>query len=77
MQMRGRMYHLACLCKRFAAVLRKCDVNTFHAVGRLYPDLLPMEKRLDMHVDLLRRDEFRIMECVSDVAKYVQSFSFK
>ncbi|QRW26877.1 Dynein associated protein [Rhizoctonia solani] len=59
-EMRGRMYHLACLCKRFASVLRKCDVNTFHAVGRLFPDLSPMEKRLDMHVDLLKRDEFRI-----------------
>ncbi|KAJ1310514.1 hypothetical protein OPQ81_007245 [Rhizoctonia solani] len=73
-EMRGRMYHLACLCKRFASVLRKCDVNTFHAVGRLFPDLSPMEKRLDMHVDLLRRDEFRIMECVSDVAKMLSQF---
>ncbi|CAE6420329.1 unnamed protein product [Rhizoctonia solani] len=73
-EMRGRMYHLACLCKRFASVLRKCDVNTFHAVGRLFPDLSPMEKRLDMHVDLLRRDEFRIMECVSDVAKMLAQF---
>ncbi|KAG8679840.1 hypothetical protein FRC08_016710 [Ceratobasidium sp. 394] len=73
-EMRGRVYHLACLCKRFAAVLRKCDVATFHGVGRLYPDLLPMEKRLDMHVDLLRRDEFRIMECVSDVSKMLSQF---
>ncbi|EUC66057.1 dynactin [Rhizoctonia solani AG-3 Rhs1AP] len=73
-EMRGRMYHLACLCKRFASVLRKCDVSTFHAVGRLFPDLSPMEKRLDMHVDLLRRDEFRIMECVSDVAKMLAQF---
>ncbi|KAG8695388.1 hypothetical protein FRC09_009176 [Ceratobasidium sp. 395] len=73
-EMRGRVYHLACLCKRFAAVLRKCDVATFHDVGRLYPDLLPMEKRLDMHVDLLRRDEFRIMECVSDVSKMLSQF---
>ncbi|QRW00779.1 Dynein associated protein [Ceratobasidium sp. AG-Ba] len=73
-EMRGRVYHFACLCKRFAAVLRKCDVQTFHGVGRLYPDLLPMEKRLDMHVDLLRRDEFRIMECVSDVSKMLAQF---
>ncbi|KAF8758986.1 Dynein associated protein [Rhizoctonia solani] len=49
----------------FVSVLRKCDVNTFHAVGRLFPDLSPMEKRLDMHVDLLKRDEFRIMEVLA------------
>ena len=38
-------------------------------MGRLYPEILPMEKRLDMHLNLLRRDEFREMECVSDIVK--------
>ena len=32
-----------------------------------------MEKRIDMHIDLLRREEFREMECVNDVAKCVFS----
>ena len=32
-----------------------------------------MEKRIDMHIDLLRREEFREMECVSDVVKWVLS----
>ncbi|KAJ7430561.1 dynein associated protein-domain-containing protein [Mycena latifolia] len=57
--MRGRISALSTLCKRFAAVMRRCDVESF----------LNMAKRLDMHVDLLRRDEFREMECVSDVVK--------
>ena len=30
-----------------------------------------MEKRIDMHIDLLRREEFREMECVSDIVKCV------
>ena len=30
-----------------------------------------MEKRTGMHVNLLRRDEFRETECVGDVFKYV------
>lgn len=30
-----------------------------------------MEKRIDMHINLLRKEEFREMECVSDVVKYV------
>jgi hypothetical protein len=33
-----------------------------------------MEKRIDMHIELLRREEFREMECVSDVAKYAVQF---
>lgn len=51
--------------------MRRCDVESFLNVGRIYPDISPMEKRIDMHVELLRRDEFRVYECVSDAAKYV------
>lgn len=32
-----------------------------------------MEKRIDMHINLLRREEFREMECVSDIVKWVLS----
>lgn len=70
-EMRGRIAGLSTLCKRFATILKHCDVETFLNVGRIYPEIAPLEKRIDMHVDLLRRDEFREMECVSDVAKYV------
>lgn len=67
--MRGRISGLSTLCKRFAAILRRCDVESFLNIGRIYPEIAPMEKRLDMHIDLLRRDEFREMECVSDIVK--------
>lgn len=69
--MRGRISGLSTLCKRFAAILRRCDVETFLNIGRIFLEIAPLEKRIDMHIDLLRRDEFRDMECVSDVAKYV------
>lgn len=67
--MRARIATLSTLCRRFSAVLRRCDVDSFLSMGRLYPEILPMEKRLDMHLNLLRRDEFREMECVSDIVK--------
>ena len=69
--MRGRLSSLSTLCKRFASILRRCDVDSFLNIGRLYQEIAPMEKRIDMHIDLLRREEFREMECVSDVVKYV------
>ncbi|KAJ7146369.1 dynactin [Mycena epipterygia] len=72
--MRGRISALSTLCKRFAAVMRRCDVESFLNIGRLYQEIAPMEKRLDMHVELLRRDEFREMECVSDVVKISAQF---
>ncbi|KAJ6604970.1 dynein associated protein-domain-containing protein [Mycena sp. CBHHK59/15] len=72
--MRGRIAALSTLCKRFTAVMRRCDVESFLNIGRLYQEIAPMEKRLDMHIDLLRRDEFREMECVSDVVKISAQF---
>jgi len=68
--MRGAIAVLSTVCKRFAAILRRCDVESFLNVGRLYPEIAPMEKRIDMHIDLLRREEFREMEFVSDISKY-------
>ncbi|EGN93727.1 hypothetical protein SERLA73DRAFT_172019 [Serpula lacrymans var. lacrymans S7.3] len=73
-EMRGRIAGLSTLCKRFAAILRHCDVESFLNIGRIYPEIAPMEKRIDMHIDLLRRDEFREMECVSDIAKMQAQF---
>jgi len=68
-EMRGRAAGLSTLCKRFAAILRRCDTSSFLNAGRIYPEIAPMEKRIDMHVDLLRRDEFREMEFVNDILK--------
>ena len=69
--MRGRLSSLSTLCKRFASILRRCDVDSFLNIGRLYQEIAPMEKRIDMHINLLRREEFREMECVSDIVKCV------
>lgn len=77
-QMRGRLSSLSTLCKRFASILRRCDVDSFLNIGRLYQEIAPMEKRIDMHIDLLRREEFREMECVNDVVKRVfYSYQFR
>ncbi|KAG6380679.1 dynein associated protein-domain-containing protein [Boletus reticuloceps] len=73
-EMRGRAAGLAILCKRFAAILRRCDPTSFLNIGRIYPEIAPMEKRIDMHIELLRRDEFREMEFVSDIVKLQAQF---
>lgn len=73
-ELRGRLSNLSITCQRFAAILRRCDVESFLNIGRIYPDVAPMEKRIDMHIDLLRREEFRAYECVSDAAKIQSQF---
>ncbi|KAG6885817.1 hypothetical protein C0993_009209 [Termitomyces sp. T159_Od127] len=73
-EMRARISGLSTLCKRFAAILRRCDVESFLNIGRIFPEIAPMEKRIDMHLNLLRKDEFREMECVSDIIKIQAQF---
>src|ERR1700744_4493912 len=72
--MRSRAPHLSVLCRRFAAVLKRADVETFLSMGRLYPELSPLERRIDMHLDLVRRDEFREAECVMDLDRLLSQF---
>ncbi|XP_006453898.1 hypothetical protein AGABI2DRAFT_181913 [Agaricus bisporus var. bisporus H97] len=73
-EMRGRIAQLSILCKRFSAVLRR-DVEVFLNDGaRIYGEFSSFEKRIDMHLDLLRRDEFREMECVNDVDRIQAEF---
>ena len=74
--MRGRICHMSTLAKRFAAGLRRCDVASFLNIGRIYAEMTPLEKRFDMHIDLLRRDEFREMEFVSDLHKCVAFYLY-
>ncbi|KAJ3756468.1 dynactin [Lentinula raphanica] len=74
-EMRGRLSGLSTLCKRLSAILRRCSPELWISAGRLYHELKPLEKRMDIHVDLLRRDEFRERECVSDVIKLNSQFS--
>ncbi|KAK2464772.1 hypothetical protein APHAL10511_003190 [Amanita phalloides] len=73
-EMRARITNLSTLCRRFSAILRRCDVDSFLSIGRLYAEIAPMEKRIDTHINLLRRDEFREMECVSDIVKIQAQF---
>ncbi|KAI9454911.1 dynein associated protein-domain-containing protein [Lactarius psammicola] len=74
-EMRGAIAVLSTLCKRFAAIIRHCDVESFISIGRLFQEIAPLEKRIDMHIDLLRRDEFREMECTSDINKIQAQFN--
>jgi dynactin 1 len=73
-EMRGAIAVLSTLCKRFAAIIRHCDVESFISIGRLFQEIAPLERRIDMHIDLLRRDEFREMECTSDINKIQAQF---
>ncbi|KAF8555081.1 hypothetical protein OG21DRAFT_1484169 [Imleria badia] len=51
--MRGRTAALAILCRRFAAILRRCDPTSFLNIGRIYPEIAPMAKRAVLKAHLV------------------------
>ncbi|KAI0071023.1 dynactin [Panus rudis PR-1116 ss-1] len=73
-ELRGRLSTLSSTARRFASILKKCDPEAFLRIGRCWVDVAPMEKRVDMHIDLLRREEFRELECVGDAVKMQAQF---
>ncbi|KAL5535863.1 hypothetical protein ACEPAF_3957 [Sanghuangporus sanghuang] len=72
-ELRARITRMSVLCKRFASIMKRCDVETFLNIGRVYTDVAHFEKRIDLHIDMLCRDEFRDIECVNDVQKTAQT----
>src|ERR1700753_3939177 len=72
--MRSRTAHLSVLCRRFAAIVKRTDVETFLSMGRLYPELSPLEHRIDLHLDLIRRDEFGEVEYAMDLDRLLSLF---
>lgn len=49
--------------------MRRCNVEAFLKLGEIHVEISPIEKRIDMHIDLLKRDDFRESECGADVNK--------
>lgn len=71
-EMRSRISNLSALCRRFAAVLKRSPAQTFLSLGaRLAPDLPSIEKRLDFHLETLRKGELSEAACASDTSRAV------
>ncbi|GAA5880816.1 hypothetical protein JCM16303_005127 [Sporobolomyces ruberrimus] len=64
---RAKLGHYASLNKRFAAHLKRCPPETFLKMGRVYRELAPNEKKLDGFVELLRKEELKVLDCGRDI----------
>ena len=67
---------MSTICKRFASIMRRSEVELFLNIGRVLGEVAHFEKRIDLHIDMLSRDEFRDNGCVNDVQKLVSSSLF-
>lgn len=62
-QTRAKLSHFSSLNKRFAAQLKRCSPDVFLKMGRIYHEVLPVERRMDAFVELLRKEELKETEC--------------
>ncbi|KAJ1920802.1 hypothetical protein H4219_001038 [Mycoemilia scoparia] len=66
---RYRLTELQGLSDKFAAYLSTCSPQEFAKLGFIYHDITGIERRLNGHIDLLRGEEFRPVDCIADVEK--------
>ncbi|GAA5998800.1 hypothetical protein JCM5350_006650 [Sporobolomyces pararoseus] len=64
---RAKLGHYASLNNRFAAHLKRCPPEIFLKMGRVYRELAPNEKKLDGFVELLRKEELKVVECGKEI----------
>lgn len=68
---RTKLARFMILAQRFGANLQRCDAATFVRMGKVYPELAGIEKRLDSFIDLSKRGELKELECASEVERWV------
>ena len=57
------------MTRRFAANLARCSSAVFTRMGFAYTDLLPIETSLNRYIDLIKKNEFRELDCARDLEK--------
>jgi dynactin 1 len=70
-QTRWRIARFMILCKRFAANLQRCEAQTFVRMGKVYVELLSMERRIDTFLDQAKKQELREVECGDEIDRYM------
>ncbi len=78
-QMRHSLAHFSALSRQIAAVLSRGTPEGFLKAGRMYKELTSLEKRVDMYLDALRKEELKESECASDFQRFIkqlEEFSF-
>lgn len=55
----------------FAAYLKRCPAEAYIKTGGIYHELAGVERRIDGYIELLKKGEFKEIDCVADLTKSV------
>lgn len=70
-QMRRHLAHFTAVSRQISAIVGHGSTGAFIRSGRMYKELLPVERRMDMYMDALRKEELKESECVSDLMRFI------
>ncbi|EPQ28266.1 uncharacterized protein PFL1_04093 [Pseudozyma flocculosa PF-1] len=73
-QMRHNLAHFAASSRQIAAVLRLAPVEIFLKAGRMYRENMSVERRVDMYIESLRREELKEIECGQEFSRFIKQF---
>ncbi|CAI2184001.1 20409_t:CDS:10 [Funneliformis geosporum] len=70
-EFRQRLAWFSDISRRLVSFVNTCPVETFIKMGQVYHDLVGTERRLHAIVDLLRKEELKEAECITDVQRSI------
>ena len=70
-EMKQRAGWLSSLATRFQTYIKNCDVGTFSKMGRVYHDLIGVERRMNAIVELFRTDQVNEVHCLTELQRVI------
>lgn len=68
---RWRLARFMILCKRFTTNLQRCETSTFIRMGKVYMEMLSMEKRVDAFINMSKKQELKEAECGDEIDRFL------
>ncbi|CEP07590.1 hypothetical protein, partial, partial [Parasitella parasitica] len=70
-EIKSRAGWLSSLATRFQTYIKNCDVGTFSKMGRVYHDLIGVERKMNAIVELFRTDQANEAHCLTELQRII------
>lgn len=70
-ELKGKMRDFSSLCKRFAAIMTRCEAEEWTAYGKVLGELGGVEAKVDGWITSVRSDDFQEKDCARELGRQV------
>lgn len=71
-RMRHSLAHFIASSRQISALVQLASIPTFLKSGRMFKELVSIERKIDQYIDLLRREELKEDDCAKDYRRFVK-----